>query len=643
VARSVSFRRFATLPHEGGRRSATPSSLQYAAEDLLGSRGRERHKHVNQRRPLLSSGGSTSSCQRCGDFEEKFKRDRKKFFTETEHVRRGVEKALEQLSTLMPSKAFQVFKDSLQLDVRFYTAHGDDAEEPHDEDERPEALSSSMSGGFLSREQHAKVLSRMARLEEEIERLERENQILKDQSKTRAGGLDTVGTSSKRHEASAQTTEVFQSSSVPRSIAGNAAGGVASSPASTWNPQAFSQTQANSQPSAGISGIDKNELQRLMDELNLQKLRTSAAESKLKNAEDLKARELKDLRELHEKEMRERDIAALDLRRQLEEQQARLAKLENDAAQGTSGLPGAQQAAQEVKRAHRSNVTSPRDSRSAAARTGRRRELPSDPQGARHSTEASDDESTRDRPVLVDACVGNGPGPGLSQEPVKCRGKSAKALAEINKTGRSYLSQVRSEPRFATMGAVAGSVPSVTKSQAPRPVVKAESTATLHWSLPGRPGAFALACSKEAEPYLLNVWEQRPQGHRKPSKLELIKLGATVPENNGSEAAAAEAAHAEGSYGPPNADGNVLSAPAVSSAKRKAGASLEEPEPEQRPEETPLRARAISPARSPTAKTIGAILSLNEALARTPSSTNLHARESTQRAPQHDTQGVDDS
>jgi len=170
-------------------------------------------------------------------------------------------------------------------------------------------------------------------------------------------------------------------------------------------------------------------------------------------------------------------------------------------------------------------------------------------------------------PETADKCVGGGPGPGLSEEPVRCRGKPLLPPKEMNKAGICFARQLRSQPTMAGFSASLSSLEGLTDtldaSASPgNGASSALRAASNTW--PGfgaaAPGASATigggiaaansasrACGnssltsplaalsstssldRSAEPYLRHVWEhKRPQPKAKVAE-DLARLGALTP------------------------------------------------------------------------------------------------------------------
>lgn len=168
-----------------------------------------------------------------------------------------------------------------------------------------------------------------------------------------------------------------------------------------------------------------------------------------------------------------------------------------------------------------------------------------DGDGAAGESENEGDEGDSDAealPEMLDKCVGNGPGPGMLDEPVRCRGGKAPGLprdkVDLNKSGRVYSRQMRSTPNLApTSESLAGAggesgLPAKSSPAAAKSPPSRGSTAVSRTrGATDSPSGTSSVAGAEAELYLLKVWEQNPRGHRAPSKRELQILGAMSPPN----------------------------------------------------------------------------------------------------------------
>lgn len=121
------------------------------------------------------SGQKCKKCQKCVQRKEKHENDRKKYFLEVEHLRRGIQKVLDVCASSMPVAKFQQIQESLQLDVHFFSTPGEmvkPASPVHENSMQTEAIGS---------DELNKLQGRFARLEQEFETLETENMHLQSE------------------------------------------------------------------------------------------------------------------------------------------------------------------------------------------------------------------------------------------------------------------------------------------------------------------------------------------------------------------------------------------------------------------------------------------------------------------------------
>lgn len=120
-------------------------------------------------------------------------------------------------------------------------------------------------------------------------------------------------------------------------------------------------------------------------------------------------------------------------------------------------------------------------------------------------------EDSDARPVETqDKCVGAGPGPGLQEAPVRCRGRATGPLA-MNKTGRVFIRSERSEPSLATFG------PNKTREVA-------MLAANASRDLPADAGVGE--AGSQVEPFLQHIWEQRMDALANCPRKQLLAVGA---------------------------------------------------------------------------------------------------------------------
>lgn len=149
-----------------------------------------------------------------------------------------------------------------------------------------------------------------------------------------------------------------------------------------------------------------------------------------------------------------------------------------------------------------------------------------------------EEEEEQEKKEMVDQCTGNGPGPGMEQEPLKVRGHSPRPWEELNKHGRCFSRQLRSEPSL-----LAGDldrlpsplVDSVKEKGRKDPLAQTWGGKSFRSTTPASKHGLAESWGDDPEPYLLQVWEHRKRGS-KPAKVELLSLGATAPHKNAARA-----------------------------------------------------------------------------------------------------------
>jgi len=121
--------------------------------------------------------GPPKECPKCKEYEARDKDFKKKFFMETEHLRRGVNKLVDQLANYMSQTQLSQFKSALQLDVRFLTEHAD-------EDGGKEGRGSDGKSPVNKPDPQITYLrDKVKHLEEEIQYQKEQNMILRAQIK----------------------------------------------------------------------------------------------------------------------------------------------------------------------------------------------------------------------------------------------------------------------------------------------------------------------------------------------------------------------------------------------------------------------------------------------------------------------------
>lgn len=139
---------------------------------------------------------------------------------------------------------------------------------------------------------------------------------------------------------------------------------------------------------------------------------------------------------------------------------------------------------------------------------------------------------SKPRKTFEDKCVGNGPGWSKSEEP-KQEVKKTEKVRE--RPAAEQPSVAPSEPPTAPSTAEPDAPPLARTQSGPalptEPVLPKKGPGkTTTWSNVASAKQLPREAPAEAEPYLTQVWEQHPKGHKAPVKRELIKLGAVSPQ-----------------------------------------------------------------------------------------------------------------
>jgi len=417
----------------------------------------------------------------------------RELFLEIEHLRHAIQKLLDQCAHSMTAGSFQFFKEGLQLDVRFFTGHDDDPGHHSTPSIGSSPISTKANPDAMER-LHRKI----QRLEEELDHLEKKNEELDKQLKearelaeNRGFGSFAARNPQPSVALSTRTSEVQTDPTAHQSADDELRrlfGSTSTSPSHadkdlSPNDAGLSHRQ---QRARDANLVDRQELQMALDERDLERMKLSAAERRIKELEENKANLVGQLRS--------REEAADELQQQLEK--ARQAQLE--AAQGASSnethkaentkcsdsdAPLGKSPSNSPARQARGMLV-PSLGQIAAGPSATAADLECDPGASRDqcgsgtrsnatmkdcttsmtgvlkalgSEIQADSESVgtlnlQDGPLLVervDKCVGGGPGPGLAEDPLRCRGHAVKEPKEINKTGRCFMREVRSAPKLS--------------------------------------------------------------------------------------------------------------------------------------------------------------------------------------------------
>eukprot|EP00928_Gymnodinium_smaydae_P070143 TRINITY_DN54066_c0_g1_i1.p1 TRINITY_DN54066_c0_g1~~TRINITY_DN54066_c0_g1_i1.p1 ORF type:complete len:648 (+),score=181.05 TRINITY_DN54066_c0_g1_i1:129-1946(+) len=508
--------------------------------------------------------------KRASEFEEKYMTDKKNFFFELEHYRRGVTKALEQLSHYMSAGAFHAFKMSLQLDVRFLSEH--QAEKEISGHGGGPTISTSGLGAFNdpgSPKDYSRIIKK---LEEQLAEAEREIKRLQTElRKKQFGGVGAPGASGGGALKPTRNTEMqtmpmedngggfrfdggggADRDEDPRKKKAKGHGGPGGAGGGSHDdddddgPGGAGRKGKKGKGGAGDDGGDNSaEIDRLTAERDRERRLRRELEAKVKELEELISSLRKQIRDLEEA-----NSAKFS---EIEKLKARIAALEDALSRagvnpatvvaaetgkkGAGGGGGAGGDDDEAKKKKAKKSPSARRSSTSGGSGpdggrerggGRGGQRPS--QDAEALAAAAAALAAKMAVETADACVGNGPGYGLQDEPVQCKAKALRPPEELNTSGKVYVTRVRTEPELGSlMGATLKSLSTSSLGSAKTPLLpkKKQLVSSSSWNSSTR---FGSPSAKQAEPYLYDVWERFPTLHSSPSRTELIKLGATAPE-----------------------------------------------------------------------------------------------------------------
>mmetsp|Transcript_138350 Transcript_138350/g.385900 ORF Transcript_138350/g.385900 Transcript_138350/m.385900 type:complete len:759 (+) Transcript_138350:175-2451(+) len=693
--------------------------LLKSTTEPFGHLGHSDHERDRRRARRLSvmqdfiEGRGEHKCKKCGQLEEKYVNDRKRFHLEMEHLRRGVQKLLDTCEPLMSASAFHVLKDSLQLGVRYFTEHTEGERDLSPIHESPTSQKSvPTAGGGLERE--------LEKLEEELRKLERENaQLLKELKKYESGfRAGSRGPPPRLSHTEMQTDPVFIGDPGRRRSGPDGRPGSAS--------DSDSSTEGGHRRGGGGPGGSSRRRSRHAKgaEAASHEVRTRAAGSLEDSDEEGGGRgrgrggggsgggggpgskgrsgKAEDDSQPRKPGARKKSTGdSLDnskelalLRLELDQARAKLREAQVKLAEQAAAMPGSvvvQQSPKVIIQDRTQVVTvtegggAPGDAGSKDSSSGRNTSAtysgPGDRQGSRtrsgHGGKVGDQAGQKQggvrrapdgsilaadgeegsnserlgpdgrkapaidpdvlaaaiaaaKPETADQCVGNGPGPGLQDEPVRARGRALVKEQELNKTGICFSRSLRSEPTLEgtlSSNGIASASPSVTlpstalsatlpsaTTSATLPSVNGDAEPKAARTLPSRPtkekagrsvgaaaslettwpgpvkksatfslqpsldlvktqefgtssssqlrlgrqrtgmldlgtaprkgftrsatdigsvmsstGGLGPGALREAEPYLVQLWDQQPLGHRQHSQTELMRLGALTP------------------------------------------------------------------------------------------------------------------
>lgn len=585
-------------------------------------------------------------CTRCADLHDRLMDDKRKFYSESEHLKRTIQKCLNQLANFMPQDKLDAFRQTLNLEVRFYSPP-ESAEElksnSHAKTSSPSASSplGPLAAGRTDNE----------KLREKVELLGEENDCLRRQiAELERGGQHLRRQPDRLEGPQAVSTPVGGSSpgkggaanSAFLGGAGDAAGGGSAyaaggrrglaqtrsmspaeepgrsmhSPSSPSHQMSPAMARLRSKSPHHAEGGDHEDVARLKDENDISRIKLIASNQ---HQLDLQEAKLRSERELRDKAVQMDQMAR---RTRLLEEKLKILGVELPpeqippvgtvpeevvAAQGTAvvgeggaasarGVVGDAVAARPADGAISSpsgggavlggaNRLSPPRLLTPSAATGRgiasaaatpsgvlthsspaarAAALASSPYAASlapfgsgagspihegHSISSAGSPMAVTRTVAVgmdglvpaemaaalwvsteDKGVGTHDAPGSWEDPhaLLMRGRRHRSFAncELNKTGKVYEYSVKSTPDLVLkFSAQQGSTADITKPALKRRLIQHDLYPDpLSKSMPS-----GMTSASDAEPFLLQVWEQRLQSHRSPARHELMKLGAMAP------------------------------------------------------------------------------------------------------------------
>lgn len=531
-------------------------------------------------------------CTKCEEQHAQHEEVLEKYHKELEHLRRGLSKMLESAKVFMPASHLRTLQESLQLDVRFLSA-------PKEGEGGPLPPLPAVEDQFALIEQlRAKIASQALKIDEFRE----DNQFLREELKRALDALKKAGVQFAASSGNRKLTEPPKSVEAqtdpwrpegPKGTHDDSLGVIdeATSKKKKGGPK-DSETNEGKRPrrpghsssdsdeeidpatgqtvvkkggrggrgygdegTAGTnSGIDPDEHKRLLAELELLRMKVSAMEKQLKQLDVLKA-EIERLNKL----LADKDALIDSLRSQISKLQA-LLDAGGDAPAAAAVGPGRRKSSKEeetkkkgkkaagavdIQGGKKGTVLKP------DAEKGPKRKVVSEDgkeiEVVIEEDDADDEDSEDEKNVVMeDKCVGNGPGKGMQDEPIRARGRGLfKDVEDLNKLGRCYDRYLVSQPELGlgNSGGMATTSPEgalsrglLSRSSKSRGVPVGTMGGVQYASswLSKSTGALYKRSEtwQDAEPYLEQVWEHNPKGHRLPVRRELVQLGALSPQKN---------------------------------------------------------------------------------------------------------------
>eukprot|EP00933_Yihiella_yeosuensis_P043173 TRINITY_DN3790_c0_g1_i1.p1 TRINITY_DN3790_c0_g1~~TRINITY_DN3790_c0_g1_i1.p1 ORF type:complete len:669 (+),score=162.85 TRINITY_DN3790_c0_g1_i1:211-2217(+) len=560
-------------------------------------------------------------CTKCEETKANFDETKKKFFTEIEHLRRGLKKLIETVRPFMPAANLRRLMEELQLDVRYLTTP-----EPGEGGPIPQVAAEDDPLVKNLRRRIAELEAIVHDQKHEIRDLE--NELRKAYELLAKAGIQAEvpasrgrGKAGARPEAKEIQTDPWHPGKRETEVVetGYAEAGTRERKAkearekeekgprkkkAPGEPEDSSdeeevvdpvtgkkkfvrraEKESESKPGRTVihqDGIDPKEYERLKAELELLKMKLKAAERQLEELEALKKENAELKRRLAEQE------------KLIAELQAKIAELEG-RPQGEGGVrylvqkgDSAQPEAVEGKKKKKADAKEEGGGRSGGGgltskerakfggpvqmKEGKKATIPkeqkeaekaakkaeAEARGEVYESESSEEEEESSESeasvVMVDACVGNGPGRGMADEPIRIRGRNPQQPEELNSTGRIFDRHLTKQPDlFGGSGGLSNTLPhseimartvpgglrcrsrgaTAFSGGAATTGVSLAASSPATWSSKSTPDFHSLRKGsktwQEAEPYLMQVWDQKPTSFNKPVKRELMRLGALSP------------------------------------------------------------------------------------------------------------------
>jgi len=522
-------------------------------------------------------------CTKCEEQHAKHEEALEKYHKELEHLRRGLSKMLDAAKVFMPASHLRTLQETLQLDVRFLST-------PKEGEGGPlPPLPPIEDQSALIERLRAKIADQEDKIDEQagiIKELERELQRALDALKKAGVQMAPIGGKRKLKELPKHTeaqTDPWRPSG-PGGAADDGpemdygarekqkAGVVdptkkGKGPRKPGDPPdsddevdpLTGQTVVKKVIRGGggdggttviNNGIDPEVHNRVLQELELLKMKLAQMERQLKELDALKA-EIERLKKL----LAEKDALIDALRSQIAKLQT-LLDARGDPDEAPAAGPGGKKGSKEESKKKGKKAAGGVDVQGGKKGTTlkpdeekgpKRKLINEDGQEIEVAAdeEEEDDEDSEDEEnvVMEDKCVGNGPGKGLQDEPIRARGRGLlKDEEEMNKLGRCFDRNLTSQPELGlgNSGGVAtypegalsrGLLSRSSKSRGMPVATMGGVQYASSWSSKSTGALYRRSETwKDAEPYLEQVWEHNPKGHRLPAKRELVKLGALSPQ-----------------------------------------------------------------------------------------------------------------